>query len=279
MNSVRKIGTQKDYSGDLYHLILRARWFRFSSILILLYSATTVFFALLYSFLPVLHLSFDNSNFVDCFAFSLQTLSTIGYGQLYPISGVAHFLVFLEVAAGLAFFAILTGVIFSKFARPKTRFLFSKNILFTKFKGKDALILRIGNERANMIGRAKASLSILIPEKTQEGQTINLFHDLELMRGQTPAFVMSWTLIHYLEEGVLKNYSAKELQESTFRFFVTIEGLDQTYHQVIQSTEIYQSSSILSNRVFKDILSFDKEGAQVIDYRKFHETSPLKKRQ
>ena len=67
----------------------------------------------------------DNS-LVDVFNFSIQTLSTIGYGTLAPASGYAHFLVATEMLLSLLLTAVATGLVFAKFARPTARLLFSK---------------------------------------------------------------------------------------------------------------------------------------------------------
>ena len=50
--------------------------------------------------------------------FSVQTIATIGYGQMTPKGATANSPVALEALTGLMGFALLTGILFARFSRP-----------------------------------------------------------------------------------------------------------------------------------------------------------------
>jgi hypothetical protein len=57
------------------------------------------------------------ASFAEAFFFSLQTLGSIGFGVLHPVSLYANLLVTAESLSGLLFVAITTGLAFARFAR------------------------------------------------------------------------------------------------------------------------------------------------------------------
>jgi inward rectifier potassium channel len=61
----------------------------------------------------------------DAWAFSVQTIATIGYGQMAPVCRSADVLVFLESITGILFMSVLTGIIFSRFTKTPPRIMFS----------------------------------------------------------------------------------------------------------------------------------------------------------
>ena len=67
----------------------------------------------------------SSHTFLRAFFFSVQTLSTIGYGQVFPVGLGANALVTLEALVGLIGFAIVTGLLFARFSRPNAKLLFS----------------------------------------------------------------------------------------------------------------------------------------------------------
>ncbi|MBV9613313.1 MAG: two pore domain potassium channel family protein, partial [Acidobacteriaceae bacterium] len=65
--------------------------------------------------------------FLNTFFFSAHTLTTVGYGNMYPVGIAANTLAALEALVGLMAFAIATGILFGRFSRPSARIGFSEN--------------------------------------------------------------------------------------------------------------------------------------------------------
>ena len=67
-----------------------------------------------------------DGGFVDALSFSVQTMSTIGYGVMHPDSGGATTMMIIESLVGILITALATGLVFAKFSRPTTRVAFSE---------------------------------------------------------------------------------------------------------------------------------------------------------
>src|SRR4051812_38282499 len=89
--------------------------------------------------------------FLRCFFFSVDTFATIGYGNLSPAGVVAHALVSIEALVGLMAFAIATGLIFAKFARPVANIVYSRRAIVAPYRGITAFEFRIINGSPNQL--------------------------------------------------------------------------------------------------------------------------------
>ena len=133
---------------DLYYFLIQLSWKKFFGLILFLFLLINIIFSNFYYFSPN-SLNIQHPSWWDCFFFSVQTFSTIGYGVISPQSFAANIFVTFEAALGLISSAIITGIVFSKFSKPKARILFSKNILIQTINHKKVLSFRVGNHRAN----------------------------------------------------------------------------------------------------------------------------------
>jgi hypothetical protein len=85
--------------------------------------------------------------FVDAFFFSVETLSTIGYGQMSPATLYGNIVMTVEAMFGLGLIAVAAGLMFARFSRPTARVMFSKVAVVTEHNGVPTLSLRLANER------------------------------------------------------------------------------------------------------------------------------------
>lgn len=61
----------------------------------------------------------DGEKFGEAFFFSAQTFTTVGYGRINPIGFIASFVASMEALTGLMSFALVTGLLYGRFARPR----------------------------------------------------------------------------------------------------------------------------------------------------------------
>ena len=78
---------------------------------------------------------------------SVQTLTTVGYGSLYPDDAPTWILAAVEGVFGILGFSLIAAVIFARFARPTTRLAYSSHALIAPFKDGWSLQLRVANRR------------------------------------------------------------------------------------------------------------------------------------
>ncbi|BDG09905.1 ion channel [Anaeromyxobacter paludicola] len=259
---------------DAYHHLLTASWPRLISLALAVFLGANGLFAVGYFTCGGVEGARPGS-FRDAFFFSIQTMATIGYGRMSPVSLGAHVLVALEAFSGLFALAFMTSLFFAKFARPSARVLFSEVVVVSDYDGVPSLMLRMANARANQIVEAQVHLSLVRDEVTAEGQRVRRVRDLALRRSQSPMFAISWTAIHPIDPGSPFYGSSAELcRESETDLIVTLIGFDESLSQTVHARHSYRPEAILFGRRFVDLFAFGESGVRTIDYRRFHDTEP-----
>jgi inward rectifier potassium channel len=215
-------------------------------------------------------------SFADTFFFSIQTMATIGYGVMAPQTFYANLLVTIETLFGVLLLALVTGLAFARFSRPRARVLFSRHAVITPFNGVPTLMLRMANERRNEILQAEVSCALLRTEWTQEGDVIRRFYDLQLSRYRSPVFALTFSVMHPIDESSpLYGATPEILAEMEAELVVTFTGIDETASQSVHARTSYLDTEILFDRRFKDIFGITADGRRAIDFRHFHETEPI----
>src|SRR5271157_3033030 len=196
--NVVQIGMKPHPLTDLYHDFLNASWPAALLALAIAFVGVNVLFAFLYMGCGVE--GARRGNFFDAFFFSVQTIATIGYGTMVPRTIPANVIVAAEAFSGLLGLAIVTGLVFSKFARPTARVMFSKVAVIGRRNGKPCLIFRMANERMNRIAEATVHVALVRNETTTEGEQLRRGHELQLERERSVIFAISWTVVHPITE-------------------------------------------------------------------------------
>src|SRR5512143_920231 len=83
------IGVRARPLRDLYHLILRAPWSAVLGTWALIFLGLNFIFALAYDAAGGIG-GLHDGTLKEYFFFSVQTMGTIGYGSMYPVSTLAH---------------------------------------------------------------------------------------------------------------------------------------------------------------------------------------------
>lgn len=269
---VVKIGLEKRSFDDIYHFLMEASWARLFVIIAAIYLATNALFATLYVVGGDSIVGAEKGSFLDAFFFSVQTLSTVGYGVMSPKGLLGSTLVTFEAFVGLLGMAMASGLMFSKFARPTARVLFSSKVIVTTRNGKPCLVMRIANGRGNEIVEATLRVSVLKPEVTAEGEKMRRFHDLVLTRSQTPLFTLTWMVIHEINEvSPLFGETEASLREMSVRMIVTLTGIDSTFAQTVHARTSYFAEDFVWGGRFVDVTSQLPDGRLQVDYSKFND--------
>ena len=260
--------------GDLYHSWLRASWRRIVGLVFALYLVINLVFAFGYLLVGGVEGATPGS-LSDAFFFSVQTLATIGYGKMSPVSVPAHLLVTLESICGLTGVAMITGLMFAKFARPTARVLWSDVAVIALQDGIPSLMFRVANTRGNQVVEAQLRVGLLRSEVTAEGEPIRRMHDLKLVRASSAVFALSWLAVHPItEDSKLLGETVESLLASSAQIYVSLTGLDDTFSQTIHSRHAYAAGDLRFGARFVDIIGPLPDGRLGVDYTKFHSTRP-----
>ena len=207
----------------------------------------------------------------ECFFFSVQTFSTIGYGRMSPIGLASNILASIEAFTGMLSVAVMSGLLFARFSRPTARVLFSHNAVITQHEGKKSLLFRAANSRLNQLVDARLEVSMMRNLQTAEGTFIRKQLDLPLTRSRSLFFSASWLAAHVIDEkSPMYGLGPEDLEKQEVEIFVLLSGFDQTFSQTLHARTSYHTNEILWGRRFKDMLS-RKDGRLFVQLEKISE--------
>lgn len=261
---------------DLYHYLMTVTWPQLFAAIALFFLVFDFLFAGLYDLQPGSVANLSPPGFAGAFFFSVETLATVGYGEMHPSSLYGHVVAMVEVFVGLMLLALVTGLMFARFSRPRARFLFARFAVVRPVNGRRTLMFRAANARQNVVQEASAKLRMIRDEVTREGLELRRITDLELIRDQHPAFFIGWTLMHVIDESSPLSCETEEsLRRSGASFVLSLSGTDETTGHTLMAREDYSSAAILWNKAFRDVLDVTEEGVVFFDYTLFHEVEDL----
>jgi inward rectifier potassium channel len=272
---IETLGLRQGFWTDLYHRSMTVYWPVFFGSAALIFVLLNGVFAFLYwlGAHPVANVA--NDGILSLLYFSIETLATVGYGDMHPQTEYGHLVATVEIFTGMCFLAVLTGLVFARFSRPRARFVFADHVVVTSRGGKPTLMIRIANARHNTISRASARLWLIRAERTAEGDQLRRFYEFRLDRREHPMFVLSWTLFHTIDkDSPLHGVSAADLLERDAVLVLNVGGLDDASTQQLYARKIYGPDDIRWRHRYRDIASVSPQGRFLLDYTKFHDTEP-----
>jgi inward rectifier potassium channel len=272
---VETSGLPQSFWTDLYHRSMTVYWPVFFAAAAAIFIALNALFAFLYWLGndPIANV-FDNGP-LGYFYFSIETLATVGYGDMHPQTNYGHAIATVEIFTGMSFLAVMTGLIFARFSRPRARFLFAEHPVVAIHQGQPTLMIRVANARNNTISQATARLWLFRLETTAEGSLYRRYHELLLDRHEHPMFMLSWSLFHTIDEtSPLYHTTPDDLAAVEASFTLNVSGVDDISAQYLHARQVYSHRDIRWKHRYRDITSTSQQGRLLIDYSKFHDTVP-----
>jgi inward rectifier potassium channel len=274
-DAIRRVNLKTRWWQDLYHDALTMSWGAFFLSAAAIYVAINALFAVLYLLQPGAIQNAQPGSFADAFFFSVQCISTIGFGFLSPATLYGNVLVTIEAFLSLAIVALATGSVFARISRPTARVMFARNAVIGIHNGMPTLFIRLANERSSQILSAEVQVSLLRYETTQEGEMFRRFYDLKLARSKTPVFSLTFTLMHHIDKhSPLFGATPEEMAADATECLVTVTGLEEITSQTVHARYSYGPEEILWGHRFRDMFMADRAGQRYIDFGGFHETEP-----
>jgi inward rectifier potassium channel len=246
--NVRRDGFGIFSSLNLYHTLLSMSWGTFLGLVLLLYFLSNVFFGAIYA-------SFGEKGLVDAtgsldglfvsgFFFSVQTFATIGYGTLHVVGVVPNLVVTVESYYSLIANALITGLVFARFARPTARVRFSDVAVIAPYQDITAFMFRIVNGRSNQLLEVKAQIAFA-RFVTENGKQIRKFDALTLERRSVTFFPLTWTVVHPIDEGSpLWGCTEADLRAADAEFLILLTATDETFSTVVNQRSSYKPDEI-----------------------------------
>lgn len=261
---------------DLYHYLMTVSWPQLFGVIAGFFLVFDFLFGWLYYFEPHCIANLNPPGFAGAFFFSVETLATVGYGDMHPQTLYGHSIAMVEMFVGLMMLALVTGIMFARFSRPRARFLFARVAVIRPIDGRRTLVFRAANARQNVVQEASAKLRMLRDEVTVEGLQLRRIRDLALVREQQPAFFVGWTLMHVIDEtSPLYGQTEDSLRRSGASFILSVSGTDETTGHTLIARHEYPCTAIFWNKAFQDVLNLGDDEVLQVDYTKFHDLEEL----
>jgi inward rectifier potassium channel len=269
-----KIGAQRYDFSDPYHLALTVGWPTFVAGVFALYGLITSVFAALYLAQPGCVSGAHPGSISDSIFFSIETLATVGYGEMAPASVYGHLVSSAEIITGMAFLAIMTGLIFVRFSKAKAKILFADVAVITRHNGRPTLMFRVANARTVVMTGLHVDANVLVSETTAEGQRYRRLLELPLARSSIPLFPMVLTLTHEVDEhSPLAGMDERGLADSDLTIILSLEARDPQLAATVYDMKAYFARDIRWGMRFIDAVT-QQNGRITADLRSLSLVEP-----
>ena len=259
-----------------YHALLTMSWPAFIALVATLYALVNVTFALIYLLCGANALQTATPpeltpRFLKAFFFSIDTFSTIGYGNIVPVGRLANGIVCLEAFCGLLGFALATGLLFARFSRPTAKVVFSETAVIAPYNGMSGFEFRIINARNNQIIELGARV-LLSKFENVDGNRIRKYHPLQLEREKVVFFPLTWTIVHPIDENSpMFGLSREDLIANDAEFLILLTGTDETFSQTVHARSSYRAEEVIWGAKFVNVYKYDQHGHILgVDMDRFH---------
>ncbi|TDH68558.1 hypothetical protein CCR75_000295 [Bremia lactucae] len=257
----------------IYQSALHVGWPRIIVVFVLSFLVINLCFGLLY-FLDVTHLvAYDEINVTDfelAFYMSVHTLATIGYGSIAPMSNALYMnvIVFIESMVGIVTVTIITGIAWSKFARPRAHIHFSSKMTISTIYGHRCLVFRAANTRHS--GEVHENFFRIGVILTNRRTGLRQMYDVPLVTAEWPSIKLPATLIHVINENspFYKFHSIDDLSQSRVAVIALLTGLDTTFSENVYARKMYFWDDFAYNMRFADFAVIERD-CVLVDYKRF----------
>lgn len=258
-------------SRDLYHFLITISWTKFFMLVVLAYIALNIFFAFLYFLVGSGSLvatgGMSKNIYLKLMIFSVQTFTTVGYGNIYPDGLGVDIVAAFEALTGLMSFALFTGLLYGRFSKPTPKILYSKKAIVAPYQGINALQFRVANQRKNNVIELEVRVLAAITEENFKKK----YYELKLERYSVTFFPLSWTVVHPMDEdSPLTQFSLDELKKRQLEVMILMKGFDETFSQVVYSTHSYTFEEIVWGAKFQSAFDTTKDGDVVLNLKNLH---------
>jgi inward rectifier potassium channel len=264
---------------DTYHWILCLSWPGFIGFLLVVYFALNLIFASAYALGGACIGEMTPGSFPEALFFSIETLATVGYGHMYPANLYGHVVVTLEIIVGMFWVAVITGLIFVRFARPTARIVFSNCVVIAPHDGRPSLMFRVANLRHTSMAEAEFRITYSRDEQVLEGEEIRRFYDLKVYPERMISFPAALIIRHTIdEESPLYGVTRERLEKEDAFFVASALSLELVMAASVQSAQDYAVEDVRFGERFVDVYTYMEDGRLTVDYGRLHETEPVPER-
>jgi len=234
-------------------------------VIVATYLSLNLMFGSIYMLVGVEHIGHADlqslgGRWLSAIGMSVQTLTTVGYGSLYPTNVATWLLAAVEGVFGILGFSLMSAIIYTRFARPTTRLVYSDQALIAPFREGWALMLRVANRRRTLLVELEARL-ILVLSDPAEPDKLDYFA-LPLQFSTVSFLALTWTMVHPITpQSALAGMTHADLVNRRAEVIVILKGLDEGYMQPVITRHSFRYDEIVWGGTF--VRAFSAEGGRM----------------
>jgi inward rectifier potassium channel len=266
-NVTRKGTRWKDIHPYLY--LIHAPWNVFLALVLVAFLFVNTAFAVAYTMVGLQHLhgaeaATGTERFMNAFFFSAHTLTTVGYGSIYPQGIPENIVATLEALFGVMGFAVATGLLVGRVSRPSARIGFSENMLMRPYQDGTSLQFRIVNRRSNSLMELQAQVLLMTVESVN-GTLQRKFAQLTLERPGVLFLPLTWTVVHPIDaNSPVRGLTKDDFERLQVEFLILIKGVDDTFGQTVHQKFSYRYDEIAWGGQFAPAFDISEDGDLVL---------------
>lgn len=265
--NLRKTGVPFYERISVYHSLLHMNQLMFILTVFAIYTSLNLSFAAIYYFIGIKNLAGTHpvndfiQDFLQAFFFSSQTLTTVGYGHISPVGFITNLVASLESFMGIMAFALVTGMFYARFSRPKAYIRFSESFLVAPFKDARALMFRVATYKNNFLTDANAQVTIAIHVE-ENGKTVTKFFPLVLDISHINSLALSWTIVHPIDDkSPLFSYSEQDFIDCRIELMIIIRAFDDHFSNTVQQRTSYTQDEMVYGARYLPMYARSDDGA------------------
>lgn len=279
-SNVIKTGLSYFKRISLFHTLIELSTWKFFILVNIVFIILNIGFACIYFLLGKGSIEMPSSNsplehFLHCFFFSTQTITTVGYGQVSPITPLANFISSFEALFGWIAFAVLTGLIYGRFAKPKAYLLFSNNALISPYKNGKALMFRMAPYKNNNLTEAEVMINMTF-KISQNGKIVNKFFTLTPEISKISSLPLNWTVVHHINEtSPLYGMCKEDYEINKIEIMIFVKAYDEHFSNMVQQRTSYTTDEIVHDAKFTQMFSqSDDNQTTILELDKLNDFQP-----
>jgi inward rectifier potassium channel len=268
--NLRKTGISYFERFSIFHTMLNMPTWKFITVIVIFFMTINLVYTSIYwligaeGFTGMLATT-SWQKFKELYFFSTETFTTVGYGRVNPVGDGVNFVAAIEAMNGFLSFAVATGLIYGRFAKPKSHIVFSDFALIAPYQDKNAFMFRIVSYKDNH-NLTDVEIKMNVALQVQEnGQSVYKFYELSLERSRVDTLMMNWTVVHPIDENSpLLGLSHEDYKASDVEIYVQVKGYDDVYSVTVIQRTSYIHDEIKFNAKFVPMFHESEDGKTTI---------------
>ena len=248
--NIKKTGVGFLERFSWFHSMLSFSRTKFFLLIVCFYIMINLLFTLIYYAIGTQHLhglmvNSESERFSEAFFFSTQTFTTVGYGRISPVGFLTSAVAAFEALIGLMSFALVTGLLYGRFSRPRAYLRFAVNAIIAPYKDITGLMIRLAPFKNTTLTDAVAKLTVVLNTE-ENGKLTNKFFNLDLELLTVNALTLSWTLVHPItEESPLYDFKENDYTNLKGEIIVFIKAFDDLFSNTVVARTSYTLSEVV----------------------------------